>query len=253
MNHWPAEGLGSALGSRVGQAWGSLQRSRRPRDRTTCSSSQQRLHQQRIRDERLRPIDQRVQPLVEPGRMHPKRLTDRRLLRARVTPILRLEREHLAIAISELEHVSNHGGRRRHRAILGAMTLQPPPDPTPSTPGIPAGWYPDASTGQTRWWDGHRWGAAAPPPSPPVPVRPTNGYGVAGFIVGLAAFLVGLIPFIGIPLGLIGGGLSVAGLTVGRRGGAGGGLALAGTILALFAVSTGVGNLIILALAASSS
>lgn len=127
-------------------------------------------------------------------------------------------------------------------------TLPPPPDPTPATPGVPAGWYPDTTTGQTRWWDGHQWGAIAPHASPPIPPRPTNGFGVAGFIVGLAAFLIGLIPFIGIPLGLVGAGLSVAGLTVGRRGGAGGGLALAGTILALFAVSTGLGSLILLAI-----
>ena len=31
----------------------------------------------------------------------------------------------------------------------------PPPPPPSSLP--PAGWYPDAASGQLRWWDGQRW------------------------------------------------------------------------------------------------
>jgi hypothetical protein len=33
----------------------------------------------------------------------------------------------------------------------------------------PAGWYPDPSTGQQRYWDGTRWGPTAPPPAPMQP------------------------------------------------------------------------------------
>lgn len=37
------------------------------------------------------------------------------------------------------------------------MTDLPPADPTPTTPGIPQGWYNDASTNRMRWWDGGQW------------------------------------------------------------------------------------------------
>lgn len=39
-------------------------------------------------------------------------------------------------------------------------TAAPPP------PGPPPGWYPDpVLPGAQRWWDGYRWGPAAPPRS----------------------------------------------------------------------------------------
>jgi hypothetical protein len=34
-----------------------------------------------------------------------------------------------------------------------AASYEPPPPPTLP----PAGWYPDATSGQLRWWDGQRW------------------------------------------------------------------------------------------------
>lgn len=36
-------------------------------------------------------------------------------------------------------------------------------DATPQ-PTSPAGWYAEPTTGDTRWWDGDRWGSYAPPP-----------------------------------------------------------------------------------------
>jgi hypothetical protein len=40
-------------------------------------------------------------------------------------------------------------------------------------PALPAGWYPDATSGGVRWWDGQRWTDAhqPPPPSPPTGPR----------------------------------------------------------------------------------
>ena len=75
----------------------------------------------------------------------------------------------------------------------------PPADPTPSTPGIPAGWYPDATSGRVRWWDGQKWtenfqhGA---------PAGPGNGFATAALILGICGFVLTPIPFfIGLFLG----------------------------------------------------
>jgi hypothetical protein len=39
-----------------------------------------------------------------------------------------------------------------------AAVAQPTPQPPPPPPSLPpAGWYPDAASGQLRWWDGERW------------------------------------------------------------------------------------------------
>ncbi len=46
----------------------------------------------------------------------------------------------------------------------------------------PAGWYPDPTSGHLRWWDGHMWGAFAPPAQPPQVVvlpRPLKEPGLA--------------------------------------------------------------------------
>jgi hypothetical protein len=77
----------------------------------------------------------------------------------------------------------------------------PPADPTPSTPGVPAGWYPDPNSGRVRWWDGTKWteqfqhsGAAGPSTG--------NGLAVAALILGIAGFVLTPIPFfIGLFLG----------------------------------------------------
>lgn len=80
-------------------------------------------------------------------------------------------------------------------------TIPPPPpaDPTPSTPGVPAGWYPDSASGRMRWWDGTKWtenfqhGASA---------GMGNGAAVAALVLGIAGFLLTPIPFfIGLFLG----------------------------------------------------
>jgi hypothetical protein len=34
------------------------------------------------------------------------------------------------------------------------------------TPNPPAGWYPDPTTGEQRYWDGQAWAAQTPPPQP---------------------------------------------------------------------------------------
>jgi hypothetical protein len=39
-------------------------------------------------------------------------------------------------------------------------------------PPLPAGWYPDATSGGVRWWDGRRWTDAHQPPPPPPPMAP---------------------------------------------------------------------------------
>ena len=84
------------------------------------------------------------------------------------------------------------------------MSTPPPTDPTPSTPGIPAGWYPDASTGRTRWWNGAEWtNDFAPPPAAPVHYAPV-GYGQVGYArpapagngIAVAAFVLGLVALV---------------------------------------------------------
>ncbi|WP_082978595.1 DUF2510 domain-containing protein [Mycobacterium sp. 1081908.1] len=51
---------------------------------------------------------------------------------------------------------------RKRRGTAAPMIGAPWGSP-PALP--PAGWYPDPSGGQAqRYWDGHQWGAASPPP-----------------------------------------------------------------------------------------
>ena len=52
------------------------------------------------------------------------------------------------------------------------------------TPGAP-GWYPDESTGGTRYWDGHRWtGDARPERLPFAAAAAHKGWGIALTILG---------------------------------------------------------------------
>ena len=59
--------------------------------------------------------------------------------------------------------------------------LPPPPDPTPSTPGVPAGWHHDPASQRMRWWNGQSWTEHFAPgmPVPYAPVRVAKQTGTA--------------------------------------------------------------------------
>lgn len=157
------------------------------------------------------------------------------------------------------------------------MTTVPPPDPTPSTPGVPAGWYPDATTGRTRWWNGAEWtNDFAPPPAAPVHYAPVafgqvyqqigyprpeptgNGPAVAGFVLGLVALAVRIASryiFGGYMVGWIGLGLLIiltilaivfgaVGIARSRRVGRGLPLAIIGLVLGVLQIALLVANLL---------
>lgn len=87
------------------------------------------------------------------------------------------------------------------------MTELPPTDPTPETPGIPAGWYTNSSTARTEWWDGSKWTGQLPPTAPatqtPSPTAPRDSLAIIALVAGGVAFLLGLVPVLGIVLGLV--------------------------------------------------
>ena len=60
--------------------------------------------------------------------------------------------------------------------------------------------------------------------------QPNNGIGVAGFVCGLLGLIFFWIPFVGLVLGILGVILGAAGISGGRRSGAGTGLAIAGLV-----------------------
>ena len=124
-----------------------------------------------------------------------------------------------------------------------------PIDPTPATPGIPAGWYYDQTSGRQRWWDGTQWtenfAVAAP-------AGPTNGVAIAAFILGLVGFFLTPIPFfIGLFLGglpaLLAVILGIVGITRAPAfGGRGLPLAVVGVVLgglAIVSIFFGAGTL----------
>jgi hypothetical protein len=97
---------------------------------------------------------------------------------------------------------------------------------------VPAGWYPDPTNGQQRWWDGQAWGAYAPQPA--MLVRPaTNGLAIASLILGLVAVLAGWIIFlVVVPVMIVGTILGFMGLAKANTiGGVGKGAAIVGIIL----------------------
>ncbi|MFM9877458.1 MAG: hypothetical protein ACKVOG_06380, partial [Rhodoglobus sp.] len=54
------------------------------------------------------------------------------------------------------------------------MTDAPPPvDPTPETPGVPAGMYQNPVTGESHYWDGTNWAAAPVPEDTTAPTKIT--------------------------------------------------------------------------------
>lgn len=145
-------------------------------------------------------------------------------------------------------------------------------DPAPSA--APAGWYPDPSTGQQRWWDGRAWGGFQSPPPPVVPQTPPqaapqqayqqpyqqqtfqppayttsafqpaagNGLAVAALVLGIAGFFTTGIPlfiglFLGGPMDLAAIVLGILGINRSRtNGGRGFGMALTGIIFGGIAV-----------------
>lgn len=62
---------------------------------------------------------------------------------------------------------------------------------------------------------------------------PSNGLGVGGFVCGLLGLIFFWVPFFGLVLGLLGLILGGAGISSGRKSGAGIGLAIAGLVLGL--------------------
>lgn len=98
-----------------------------------------------------------------------------------------------------------------------------------------AGWYNDG-TGRQRWWDGSQWTDSL---APVTVVQQASVPGrVPGFVLGLIAILFTTLPIVCLPLGIIGWVQSAKALkrlpsmTHGR------GLAVAGLVLSIVAVSS---------------
>lgn len=135
---------------------------------------------------------------------------------------------------------------------MSDAALPPPADPTPSTPGVPAGWYPDPASGRVRWWDGTAWtenfqhaGNTA------APAGTGNGFATAALVLGIFGFVVTPIPlFIGLFLGGLPNLLAIVFGIVGivranRLGGKGMAMAVVGLVLgslATIAIFFGAGT-----------
>lgn len=105
---------------------------------------------------------------------------------------------------------------------------------TDNSPTAPAGWY-DNGAGSQQWWDGTQWGAPLAPqqaiPGPNVPGR------VPGFVLGLLAAFFVAAPFLCLPLGIVGWVQSSKAMRRMPVGTPGRGLAVAGLVLSIGAVS----------------
>jgi hypothetical protein len=67
-------------------------------------------------------------------------------------------------------------------------------------------------------------------PMVPVQIAPSNGLGVAGFVLGLLGLLLFWVPVLGAILAILGVILGGVGISQGRKSGAGTGLAVAGLV-----------------------
>lgn len=76
---------------------------------------------------------------------------------------------------------------------------------------------------------------------------PTNGVGVAGFVCGLLGLILCWVPVLGLVLGVLGVILGGIGIGIGRKSGAGTGLAVAGLVLGIISLVPAI--LVIAALA----
>ncbi len=142
------------------------------------------------------------------------------------------------------------------------MAGEPPTESGPAGPAggavPPPGWYSDPlRPGQTRWWDGSRWGitdsewgatsseppapvivpAAAPPQVVYVEGRRTNGFAIASMVLGIL-----WIYWIGSILALVFGYIARSQIRRSEGMQSGGGMAIAGIVLGWI----GIGVLVLL-------
>jgi len=73
---------------------------------------------------------------------------------------------------------------------------------------------------------------------------PSNGLGIAGFVLGLLGLAFFWFPFVGLALAILGVILSAVAIANGRKSGAGTGLAVAGLVLGVMAVLIPLGILV---------
>lgn len=96
---------------------------------------------------------------------------------------------------------------------------------------VQPGWYNDGS-GRRRWWTGTAWGEQFE-----VDAAPFVSSRVPGFVLGLIAVLFIGLPIVCLPLGIVGWVQSAKALKAIPVGQMGRGLAMAGLILSIVAVS----------------
>ena len=93
---------------------------------------------------------------------------------------------------------SSHNTPDRYSLIPYTAAMSEPDSSQSASPTAPAGWYPDPSNGQQRYWDGNAWTNITPPPpvagAAPVTLvqvahRPISVPAVVGFVLSILAFL----------------------------------------------------------------
>jgi hypothetical protein len=109
---------------------------------------------------------------------------------------------------------------------------------TPPPPATPAGWYND-SDGRMRWWDGQGWTNAYAPVVVAAPKAAMNPFSVLGFVLSLVTLVLSFSGFVAIGLGVLGLVASIGGYRDRTRRGRG--LAVAGIVIAPFAILVAAG------------